>query len=252
MIAMNAVHWRLNIESTTGKQNKTKTERKNSSAVRELYCSCGFPFWQYSILFSINGTIWYRIGFDAAACFLLLLLFCLLNFLYLCFSCGNCVRVLLLESGVRCFITRSKCDGAATSIVSSLYPSRVHSFSAHSLRGALDMIFMSSLIFSIIDLSDFCRLTVHFTPMEVDTRMSSLEFIRTEKCTFSHSRLSLYISPAMCVQQNFTGDAHIQNVHNTRMVVVVVVLLNVYSSSMHFLLALRWALQAASWILTRM
>lgn len=58
--------------------------------------------------------------------------------------------------------------------------------------------------------------------------------------------LSLYISPAMCVQQNFTGDAHIQNAHNTRMVVVL--LLNVYSSSMHFLLALRWALQAASWI----
>lgn len=216
MIAVNAVHWRLNIESTTGKQNKTKTERKNSSAVRELYCRCGFPFG--NIPFCSQSTVPYDIELVSVLqrAFLLLLLFCLLNFLYLCFSCGNCVRVLLLESGVRCFITRSKCDGAATSIVSSLYPSRVLSLSLLILCvGALDMIFMSSLIFSIIDLSDFCRLTIHFTPMEVDTRMSSLEFIRTEKCTFSHSRLSLSISHPLCVCNRTLRGMHIYRTHIT-------------------------------------
>lgn len=201
-------------------ENRTKQKQNEKIAARLESCTVDVAS-PLAISHSVLNQRYHMISNWFRCCsvfFLLLLLFCLLNFLYLCFSCGNCVRVLLLESGVRCFITRSKCDGAATSIVSSLYPSRVHSLSLSLLIlcvGALDMIFMSSLIFSIIDLSDFCRLTIHFTPMEVDTRMSSLEFIRTEKCTFSHSRLSLSISHPLCVCNRTLRGMHIYRTHIT-------------------------------------
>lgn len=234
-------------------ENRTKQKQNEKIAARLESCTVDVAS-PLAISHSVLNQRYHMISNWFRCCsvfFLLLLLFCLLNFLYLCFSCGNCVRVLLLESGVRCFITRSKCDGAATSIVSSSYPSRVHSLSAHSLRGGsgYDIHVESHLFDNWFEWLLSINNTLHanggwhsheFTWIHSHRKMHVL----------TQPALSLYISPAMCVQQNFTGDAHIQNAHNTRMVVVL--LLNVYSSSMHFLLALRWALQAASWILTRM
>lgn len=218
MIAVNAVHWRLNIESTTGKQNKTKTERKNSSAVRELYCSCDFPFG--NIPFCSQSTVPYDIELVSV---LQRVFFCCFYF-FACLIFSISVFLVAIAFGY-CYLNRGF-DASSHGqnvmepppALSALYIPHAFTLSLSLLIlcvGALDMIFMSSLIFSIIDLSDFCRLTIHFTPMEVDTRMSSLEFIRTEKCTFSHSRLSLSISHPLCVCNRTLRGMHIYRTHIT-------------------------------------
>lgn len=88
------------------------------------------PLWQYPILFSINGTIWYRIGFGAAACFFC----CFYYFACLIFSIS--VFLVAIAFGYCCLNRGFDASSHGQNVMepppalSALYiPSRVHSLS---------------------------------------------------------------------------------------------------------------------------